>query len=84
MYVCVSLYIDYLKKFLTDLNETWQDDVRWKYLGVDSLIGPLRRKLGTIYFFYLSSIRLQIYSATDLRQTSVTSHDMINNRTDYV
>ena len=25
--VSVSLYIDYLKKFLTDLNETWQDDV---------------------------------------------------------
>ena len=23
----VSLYIDYLKKFLTDFNETWQDDL---------------------------------------------------------
>ena len=25
--VCVSVYIDYLKKFLTDFDETWQDDV---------------------------------------------------------
>ena len=25
--VCVNLYIDYLKKFLTDFDETWQDDV---------------------------------------------------------
>ena len=24
----VSLYIDYLKKFLADFNETWQDDVQ--------------------------------------------------------
>ena len=23
----VNLYIDYLKKFSTDFNETWQDDV---------------------------------------------------------
>ena len=25
--LCVSVYIDYLKKFLTDFDETWQDDV---------------------------------------------------------
>ena len=25
--VCVNFYIDYLKKFLTDFDETWQDDV---------------------------------------------------------
>ena len=25
--LCVSFYIDYLKKFLTDLDETWQDGV---------------------------------------------------------
>ena len=25
--VYVSVYIDYLKKFLTDFDETWQDDV---------------------------------------------------------
>ena len=25
--LCVNLYIDYLKKFMTDLNEIWQDDV---------------------------------------------------------
>ena len=25
--VCVSVYIDYLKKFLTDFDETWQDDL---------------------------------------------------------
>ena len=25
--VSVSLYLDYLKKFLTDFDETWQDDV---------------------------------------------------------
>ena len=25
--LCLSVYLDYLKKFLTDLNETWQDDV---------------------------------------------------------
>ena len=27
--VCLSvcLYLDYLKKFLTDFNETWQDDL---------------------------------------------------------
>ena len=25
--VCVSLYIDYLKKFLSDFAEIWQDDV---------------------------------------------------------
>ena len=25
--VCVRLYIDYLKKFLTDFDETWQDDL---------------------------------------------------------
>ena len=25
--VSVSVYIDYLKKFLTDFDETWQDDV---------------------------------------------------------
>ena len=25
--VCVNLYIDYLKKFLTDFDEIWQDDV---------------------------------------------------------
>ena len=25
--VCVSVYIDYLKKFLTDSDETWQDDL---------------------------------------------------------
>ena len=24
--LCVSVYIDYLKKFLTDFDETWQDD----------------------------------------------------------
>ena len=24
---CVRLYIDYLKKFLTDFDETWQDDL---------------------------------------------------------
>ena len=23
--VCLSVYIDYLKKFLTDFDETWQD-----------------------------------------------------------
>ena len=25
--LCVNLYIDHLKKFLTDFDETWQDDV---------------------------------------------------------
>ena len=25
--VCVRLYIDYLKKFLTDFDETWQDNL---------------------------------------------------------
>ena len=25
--VCVNVYIDYLKKLLTDFDETWQDDV---------------------------------------------------------
>ena len=25
--LCVRLYIDYLKKFLTDFDETWQDDL---------------------------------------------------------
>ena len=25
--VCVNVYIDYLKKFLTDFDETWQDDL---------------------------------------------------------
>ena len=25
----VSLYLDYLKKFLTDFDEIWQDDVEW-------------------------------------------------------
>ena len=27
--LCVSLHPDYLKKFLTDFDETWQDDVEW-------------------------------------------------------
>ena len=26
--VCVNVYIDYLKKFLTDFDEIWQDDVK--------------------------------------------------------
>ena len=26
--VCVRVYINYLKKFLTDFDETWQDDVK--------------------------------------------------------
>ena len=25
--LCVRVYIDYLKKFLTDFDETWQDDL---------------------------------------------------------
>ena len=25
--VCVHVYLDYLKKFLTDFDEIWQDDV---------------------------------------------------------
>ena len=27
--LCVSLWTDYLRKFLTDFNETWQDDGQW-------------------------------------------------------
>ena len=29
LHLCVILYIDYLKKYLTDINETRQDDALW-------------------------------------------------------
>ena len=27
--LCVHVYLNYLKKFLTDFDETWQDDVKY-------------------------------------------------------
>ena len=87
--VCVCLYVCESVPWLSQkvLDRFWWNlagcfiVIKDRFLLKMSLIGPLERKLGTISFFYLSSIRLQIYSATDLLQTSVMSHDMINNRT---
>ena len=54
-----------------------------------SVIGPLERKLGTIRVFgnlgiFLTETEVQIYSATDLRQKRVTSHNLTTNYDNFV
>ena len=47
----------------------------------DEPIRPIRTEVMDHSIFLKSSIGPQIYSASDLRETSVTPHDMINNMT---
>ena len=50
--VCVSVYIDYLKKFLTDFDETWQGGVYNAVTAFRSEITVLGFRSPSFLFIY--------------------------------